>query len=989
MKQVNTHKRTLVAAGIAAALGMQTTTVFAAEEAEKDVEVIEIKGIRGSVTKSMDLKRSAQGIVDAITAEDIGKMPDTNLAESLQRITGVSIDRQNNEGSRVTVRGWGPEYNMITLNGRQMPAANLTDTAADTRRSFDFANLAAESVSGVQIFKTGKANVTTGGIGATIDIETFKPLKNPGLTASVGIKGIMDDTRIGDDITPEISGIFSKTFADDTIGISLTASQSVRDNYQASGNVSSGWNSNVNADGLIEGAPQNYMYRFEDISRTRTNAQLTLQFRPIENITATLDYTMSELEQDVARQELSAWFGGGNYPGQGTVYTEADANGVISPIFLDNKDIWDTSYGVGSWGTVNENDSLGLNIKFDVTNNLTLSLDYHDSTAEAAPADARGSNNIITAVSPRRVGTTVDFSQNVPLMQITMADAHLFGADGYNTGADIDPAIIVMSGTSHRNGYMKTEIEQLQFDGEYTFDDGIISSINFGIMKQTMDNRSAFSLNQGGDWGGVGYTGHTSGGDWNTPAGDGDGNFNDAAFTVADLTDFPGAGVNGQMVWVDYNQFSSDIAALYAANPALPGNAFAHCATGTLCVNPEYSVDMKLTEEQTAFYVQANLEFEIASMLTTMNIGVRHESTDVSSSSLVPNYTSLQWLSANELLLAQDGGVYTDGTGSYDYVLPNVDINIELTDDLVARASVSKSLARANYAALQAGAAPASSQARTFDASTGSAGDPNLKPFESTNFDLSIEYYYDEGSYASVGFYSKDVKNFHGTSVEDVVIYPGLVNPASGERLAEAVAAVTDPTNQNMQVRDYYVSQGWIVDGNLTGDLSVYDPLSFTVTKPVNASENKVDGFEIAVQHLFGESGFGAQVNYTTVNGDLEYDNTVVGEDQFPLQGLSDSANFVGFYDKDGLQVRIAYNWRDDFLSGVVGGNGQQEPAYTEAYGQLDLSVNYALTEALTVSFEGINVTESDRRVHARGEDMIIYAGEQSARYAVGLRYTF
>jgi len=149
MKQVQNHKKSMIAASIAAAIGLQATAVVAAEETENDVEVIEIKGIRGSVVKSMDLKRSAQGIVDAITAEDIGKMPDTNLAESLQRITGVSIDRQNNEGSRVTVRGWGPEYNMITLNGRQMPAANLTDTAVDTRRSFDFANLAAESVSGV------------------------------------------------------------------------------------------------------------------------------------------------------------------------------------------------------------------------------------------------------------------------------------------------------------------------------------------------------------------------------------------------------------------------------------------------------------------------------------------------------------------------------------------------------------------------------------------------------------------------------------------------------------------------------------------------------------------------------------------------------------------------------------------------------------------------------------------------------------------------
>ena len=97
----------------------------------------------------MDIKRDGQGVVDAISAEDIGKMPDTNLAESLQRVTGVSIDRVNGEGSRVTVRGFGPDFNVITLNGRQMPAANLEDTTAVRgSRSFDFANLAAESVSG-------------------------------------------------------------------------------------------------------------------------------------------------------------------------------------------------------------------------------------------------------------------------------------------------------------------------------------------------------------------------------------------------------------------------------------------------------------------------------------------------------------------------------------------------------------------------------------------------------------------------------------------------------------------------------------------------------------------------------------------------------------------------------------------------------------------------------------------------------------------------
>src|SRR6188474_2607601 len=128
------------------------------------LDAVQVTGIRGSLTSSMNLKRDSQGVVDGIVAEDIGKFPDTNLAESLQRISGVSIDRSIGEGSKVTVRGVGPDFNLVLLNGRQMPGSSLQDTGASNSRSFDFANLASEAVAAVEVYKTSRASTPTGGI---------------------------------------------------------------------------------------------------------------------------------------------------------------------------------------------------------------------------------------------------------------------------------------------------------------------------------------------------------------------------------------------------------------------------------------------------------------------------------------------------------------------------------------------------------------------------------------------------------------------------------------------------------------------------------------------------------------------------------------------------------------------------------------------------------------------------------------------------------
>ncbi|MEQ8934839.1 MAG: TonB-dependent receptor plug domain-containing protein, partial [Amphiplicatus sp.] len=173
----------------------------AQEEAGSD-EIV-VTGIRGSLLSSANIKRNASGVVDAITAEDIGAFPDSNLAESIQRISGVSIDRSNNEGSKVTVRGFGPEFNLITLNGRQMPTSSLQ---GDSTRSFDFANIASEGVSGVEVYKTSNATIQSGGIGSTINIKTARPLDRPGFIASIGAKALHDTTNeTGSDVTPEVA----------------------------------------------------------------------------------------------------------------------------------------------------------------------------------------------------------------------------------------------------------------------------------------------------------------------------------------------------------------------------------------------------------------------------------------------------------------------------------------------------------------------------------------------------------------------------------------------------------------------------------------------------------------------------------------------------------------------------------------------------------------------------------------------------------------
>jgi TonB-dependent receptor len=988
-----TFTKTRIATSLSLILGATALPAVSAEEEvnTNDIEVISVTGIRGSLIKSSDIKRNSQGVVDAISAEDMGKFPDTNLAESLQRISGVSIDRTNGEGSKITVRGLGPDFNLVTLNGRQMPSSNLEATTTSSSRSFDFGNIASEAVSGIEVYKTAKAEVSSGGIGATVNILTARPLNTPGQKASIGVKGVMDQsTDEGDSITPEVSGIYSNTFADDTIGFGISFSHQERNgaakeavvpqwHTQAIAPVD-GWNGGINNSGWDAddtfNRPQQFRYNYTEFERTRDNGQLVFQYAPSENLTFTADYTISQQTVASTQNGIGAWFWEGEtIDASLNEFTDGPNH---APVVWYSGAGPDLSFSSNESGQINENDSIGLNLEWQVNDNLSFEVDYHDSSATSKADSPYGNSATMEYAVNSRQNTTIDFRPDFPVMSISQI-AGLTGA----------PSELITTGSSLRNSQFENDLSQIQLKGQYVFDDGVIKSVDFGISKTDNDVRASIMVAQRDTWGGEGSVNDVS----------------DDLFTAgsnsSQLDNLPSTGTNAAGDSIDlfdlFYMFDFSAASAEVASYAAPDNSNNVVSPGIwpcsdrFCVNEEWTTDELVSEEYTAIYAQVNMEFEIADMPLDVSAGFRYEETDVNASAMVPAYTGVDWVSNNEFSTVDTGqSAFTDFNGDYNNFLPNLDISLEITEDLVARASFGKTLSRPTYDNIRGGVGI--NEVRQGFA-TASSGDPGLIPFESTNLDLSLEWYFDEGSYASVGYFSKDIKNFIGTRTTKGELF-GLRSPTSGPRFDEAMAAVG--SSDNTAIREYIFANhpesstvtGVDASGNTTGQIHSVagdDLIQFDITKPFNERDATVDGVEIAFQHAL-ESGFGVQANLTFVDSDAEYDASVF-DSQFALPGLSDTANLVAFYDKHGIQVRIAYNWRDEFL--VDTDNNLNNPRINEAYSQIDINASYNITEELVVFVEGINITDETQRMHSRHRNELLNAIQTGPRYNIGARYTF
>ena len=989
MKQVQFLKKYL-----ALTISALLSASLSAEESDPDknnldtgkadeVEVIQVQGIRGSLIRSMNVKRDMSGVVDAISAEEMGKFPDTNLAESLQRITGVSVSRSNGEGSQITVRGFGPDFNLVTLNGRQMPGTGNS-------RSYNFENLSSDGVSALEVYKTARAENPTGGLGATVNIVTTRPLASPGEKYSLSAKAIHDSSNEeGKDVTPELSALYSNSFLDDTLGFAVSVNQQRRDFQQQSANIQ-GWQANVALPGNLDPEnvvdnrpldgdgnptgnyffPRDMNYSINNVERERTNGHVVFQYTPVEDLLLTLDYTGTKA---VTGENSISWGMWNDYGGNINGY-ELDENGTAVYADISGND---GSFSATRGTTEVEEQSLGFNLEWQATDTLFLTLDYHDSSSETDNGKDKGMGSRGTLVlgSDQLTTKTYDYrSGEIPHAQI-------FWNNGTNelAASEMDSHF---SQFVHTPG--KSTVEQLQLDASWDNDifDIPLVEIKFGAAhtKQEIGGSNAWSGLIGGflfnpAWPEI---------------------FPDEMFVRQDTSDFLDAFSGGGSSLSPGYYYSFDFDEVVArseaflTNEVLGGNDY--FATTAYHDMGTYS-EGKVAEDTISLYIQSAWEFELWEYPVELNLGFRYEETDVTSKVLQPVPTAVWWKGGSEWhtqYLPGDNNFLTM-TGKHDVFLPMLDIKVDLSDDLVGRVSWGKTISRAPLTALAGGLSLSPSP--KVGSRNGTQGNTNLQPFESTNFDLSLEYYYAEGSYAAVGYFKKDVENFIGSQIVSTTV-EGIRDIYQGPRWQQAEADILASGGQ--ATNDAIFAQ-MLANGATLNDQGYIEPdaddplMTWDVDQPFNAGETKtVDGFELALQHLLGETGFGVGINATFVDGDVEFDVDSL-EQQTPLTGLSDSANLQLFYEKHGLSVKLTYAWRDEYLIGVGQDQGSSDnpPQFAKSFGQWDMSINYDINDRLTVFAEGINLNNETEQGYGRYQEQFLFARQYGPRYAVGVRYSF
>jgi TonB-dependent receptor len=903
-----------------------------------ELEEVVVTGFRGSLNQALDVKRAQVGAVDAIVAEDIADFPDLNLAESLQRIPGVSIARDAGEGRTITVRGLSPEFTRVRLNGMEAMSANGgTDAAGGTnrKRSFDFNTFASELFNSITVRKTASAEVEEGSLGATVDLRTGRPFDYDGFTVVTSAQAQYND--LSDNIDPRAAFVISNTFADGRFGALMSVAYTER-NLVDEGASTVRWGAPSGAMlpaanyagtpsiGQINSSflPRIPRYDAYEHDQDRLGITASLQFAPSDRTAINLDALYAEFNAE--RSETFLEVPNFSSGAQGIRVQDAviDGNNTLSYGVFNNVDIRsETRHDELS----TEFKQLTLDMSQQLTDTLTL-------TGLVGKSEADHDNPVQTTL-------LLDWN-NIPLMSYDYrGNSRLpvlnYGSTNLTSTANGTPASGATSTTNSGGWYLSqirlrpqattNEFENYQVDLQWRpsdtwqFSGGVqLKNFTFESSEKRIDPSYCPTANL-------------------APTGNAE-SCAATPFQSVPLADFTRVFNYGSDLGIPAGTATSFLIPDMGAATRLFGlNDIPLSSTPSLGNNRD------VEEEDLGYFVQAQLTTEIAGMPLRGNLGVRYVKTDQTSR----GFTFLS-----------GAAVLVESQRDYNDTLPSLNLSLNVTDDFIVRASAAKVMSRPDLGILT----PGGSVSVSGNNRTATLGNPNIDPTRAKAYDLGFEWYFAPESLLSLALFYKDIESRAvGVTLTDV---PFTNNPF-GIPDSVAVAACGGQPNCAPELANW------------------------TFNTTANGPGGDLKGFEIGYQQPFAFlpgfwSNFGMQLNYTGVDSKITYDQGV-RED---LVGLSRSAfNATLYYEVERFGARVSAAYRDEYLTQVPGRNGNDVEGTADVM-QIDASARYSVTDSLTVTLEGINLTDEfeDQWVDSVG-DRLSYYHHTGRSILLGARYQF
>ncbi|HUQ11393.1 MAG TPA: TonB-dependent receptor [Steroidobacteraceae bacterium] len=920
---------------IAASAVAQESNPDAMPEGAEAVEEVVVTGFRASLNKALESKQEQVGSIDMIVAEDIADFPDLNLAESLQRVPGVVIARDAGEGRQISVRGLGPQFTRVRINGIEAMSANgSTDASGGTNRgrNFDFNTFASELFNNITVRKTASADTEEGSLGATVDLRTGRPFDYDGLTIAGGVQ--MGYNDLSEENDPRATFLVSNTFADGKFGALLSVAYTDR-KLVDNGASTVRWQNNLGAaggnfaainpalyTGPITSAQLNSAFRpriprldMYEHDQQRLGVTASLQFAPSDATTLSLDVLYAKF--DAERNEIFL---------EAPVFSTNGAQGINDVDFLDGE-IDDTNslvYGVFNDVDIrseSRHDELSTEFTqftLDATHSFSENVAFHSIVGFA---EANHDNPVQTTLlfdADNVDGYSYDFRQNSRVPLIT-----------YGTTDVEAPATWRLTQIRLRPQATLNDLQQASFDVQWTMSD-------------------QWKLKAGPDWKNYVFKSaeaRRAVGETVIPTVANA--VNAPVSTYSHIVNFDASGLGlpsgSTSSWLSPD-LNAAVDALHLGDPSV----YPMAITAVLGNNNE------VEEDDLGAFVQGDFRYEMGSHTLRGNVGVRYVETE---------QTSKGWA------VAAGVPTFTTVQRKYSDVLPSLNVVYDLSESLLLRLGAAKVMTRPNLGNIT----PGSTVTASGNNRVVTVGNPSLDPFRAKAYDLGVEWYFAPESLVSLALFHKDVDSFVQT-LRDQRVFTG--NPYGlPDNLATAACAGQAGCDA-AQVWDFTVpinTPGGDLDGY---EISYQQPFSF----------------------LPGVwSNFGAIVNYTHVESEITY-LTVPAAPAAPiptevtddLTGLSKEAyNATLYFDNKLFSARVSAAYRSDYLTTVPGRNSNDVEGTAETM-NIDFSASYNINDNFTVSLEALNLTDEvqDQWVDSTG-DRLSYYHHQGTQYFLGARFKY